>query len=75
MIRGVRAAAILREDGDRRIKFSLRSKGSDNVQAIAEKFGGGGHRNASGGTIEAPLEQARDMLLAAIGDYFAFDGK
>ncbi len=66
-LRTVRVAATLREEGPDRYKFSLRSYGDDNVQEIAARFGGGGHRNASGGTIEAPLEEAKMMLVEIIG--------
>ncbi|BDQ35403.1 DHH family phosphoesterase [Pseudodesulfovibrio portus] len=67
-LKAVRVAAILREEGTDLYKFSLRSYGDDNVQAIAARFGGGGHRNAAGGTIAAPLQEARDMLITAIGE-------
>jgi len=67
-LRSVRVAAILREEAPDKYKFSLRSYGDDNVQEIAARFGGGGHRNASGGTIEAPLEDAKGMLVDIIGD-------
>lgn len=67
-LKGVRVAVILREEGPDLYKFSLRSYGDDNVQAIAARFGGGGHKNASGGTIAAPLDTARDMLIQAVAD-------
>ncbi|MGE4551792.1 MAG: bifunctional oligoribonuclease/PAP phosphatase NrnA, partial [Desulfovibrionaceae bacterium] len=51
LIKGLRVAVLLRQDAADRFKFSLRSFGEDNVQAIAARFGGGGHRNASGGTV------------------------
>lgn len=66
-LKSVRVAAILREEGPDTFKFSMRSYGNDNVQQIATKFGGGGHKNASGGTIEAPLEDAKMMLVEIIG--------
>lgn len=65
-LKSVRVSAILRQEGPDIYKFSLRSYGDDNVQEIATKFGGGGHKNASGGTIEAPLEEAKLMLVEII---------
>lgn len=65
-LKSVRVAVTLREEGDDEYKFSLRSYGDDNVQAIAARFGGGGHRNAAGGSIEAPLDEAKMMLLEVI---------
>ncbi|MFP4316725.1 MAG: DHH family phosphoesterase [Desulfovibrionales bacterium] len=66
-IRGVRIAAMLRENGAGTIKFSLRSSGDTDVQRIARMFDGGGHKNAAGGTIKGTLDEARKQLLEAIG--------
>lgn len=61
---GVRAAAFLREvaPGDR-FRLSLRSKGSIDVAAVAEQFGGGGHRNASGCTVNGSLQSASGRVV------------
>jgi phosphoesterase RecJ-like protein len=67
-LRGTRAAALLREEPDGSFKFSLRSTGADNVQSVAALFGGGGHRNASGGTIADDLETAKKRLVKALGE-------
>jgi phosphoesterase RecJ-like protein len=63
---GVEAAVFLRELPEGRIRLSLRSKGKVNVAAIAERLGGGGHENASGCTLEGPLERATKEILAAL---------
>jgi bifunctional oligoribonuclease and PAP phosphatase NrnA len=65
-ISGVEAAVFLRELPERRIRLSLRSKGRVNVAAIAERFGGGGHENASGCTLKGPLSRALDEILAVL---------
>ena len=36
------------------------------VARLAEKFGGGGHRLASGAVVEAPLDEARTRVLEAV---------
>ncbi|WP_419787592.1 DHH family phosphoesterase [Pseudodesulfovibrio sp.] len=64
-LKSVRMAAILREEAPDTYKFSLRSYGEDNVQVVAAEFGGGGHKNASGGSINAPLEEAKTRLVEA----------
>ncbi len=61
----VRVACFLRELGET-VKVSLRGKGDVDVQAIAARFGGGGHRNAAGYTVTASLEEATRDVLAAI---------
>lgn len=67
-LRGVRAAVILREEPDGAFKFSLRSTGADNVQKVAARFEGGGHRNAAGGTIADTLDSAKKRLIGALGE-------
>jgi phosphoesterase RecJ-like protein len=34
-----------------------------NVATIAERFGGGGHENASGCTLDGPLPVAKERIL------------
>ena len=63
-ILGIRAAVFLRElpDGNR-FRLNLRSKGTVDVADVAERFGGGGHRNASGCTIDGPITHAAPLLV------------
>lgn len=52
------------------IRFSFRSKGEFSVHELAKAhFGGGGHTNAAGGTMNCPLNQAIDKFLSVISDY------
>lgn len=65
-IEGVEVSILLRERNDGLIKANLRSNSYVDVSAIAECFNGGGHKRASGFTIEGPLEDIRERLLAKI---------
>jgi bifunctional oligoribonuclease and PAP phosphatase NrnA len=47
------------------VKVSFRSRGVD-VARIAEQLGGGGHRLASGATVEAPLDEVRARVLRLV---------
>jgi phosphoesterase RecJ-like protein len=58
-----RVAALFREQEDGRTKVSLRSKGPLDVNRVARRHGGGGHRNASGIVLGCPLDEARSRLL------------
>lgn len=61
--RDVEAVIMLRAlDGVTRV--SLRSKGLVDVRAVAAAFGGGGHRNASGFSSEAPAAHVEPLVLA-----------
>ena len=60
-----RVACFLREVGGK-VKVSLRGKGDVDVQAVAARFGGGGHRNAAGCTLDGPLDDATRAVLSAV---------
>ena len=64
-IGSVRVACFLREI-DGHVKVSLRGKGDVDVNLIAARFGGGGHRNAAGCTLARPLPDATREVLAAV---------
>ena len=51
----VQVAIFFRELPDARWRVSLRSKGKVNVAAVAERFGGGGHKCASGCSLDGPM--------------------
>lgn len=63
---GVCAAALLRELPEGGYRVSLRSRGSVDVASVAEAFGGGGHRNASGCTLLFAATDAVNLLEAAL---------
>jgi len=66
-IAGVQVAVFLRElpEGTQ-FRLSLRSQGDVDVARVAERFGGGGHRIASGCTLDGPLESAMACLVAEL---------
>jgi phosphoesterase RecJ-like protein len=63
-IEGVEVALFFRELPTHRFRVSLRSKGHVNVAAVAERFGGGGHKCASGCEVDGPLSVAVERLVA-----------
>jgi len=65
-IEGAEAAAFLRELPSGQFRLSIRSKGKINVARVAEALGGGGHRSASGCTLEGPLTHAVDSILTQL---------
>ena len=62
-IKGVELAVFLRETGPDRWKLSLRSRGRVNVDAIARHFGGGGHVQAAGASLEGDYEECRRAFI------------
>jgi phosphoesterase RecJ-like protein len=59
----VEVAALLVELKDGRIRCSMRSTGNIDVSEIAAKFGGGGHKMASGTFLPGPLEEAKKIII------------
>jgi phosphoesterase RecJ-like protein len=64
----IRIVLLLREDADGQSRVSLRSKGTVDIRAVAQQFGGGGHLNASGFTSDLPLATLRAQLLPLLTD-------
>lgn len=63
----VRLGALLKELGPRKTKASLRSNNAVDVAKLAQRFGGGGHRNAAGCIIDLPLREVGDELVRMAG--------
>ncbi|MBL8021464.1 MAG: bifunctional oligoribonuclease/PAP phosphatase NrnA [Leptospirales bacterium] len=54
----IQAGILFTEREAQQTKVSVRSRGSINMLASVEKYGGGGHKNACGATIPMDLETA-----------------
>lgn len=67
-IKDSRAAFILVQQPNRKFKVSLRSRLNFDVTPIAEKLGGGGHRQASGAMLDGPLEKAIEKLISLFSE-------
>jgi phosphoesterase RecJ-like protein len=64
--REVVASIYMREVGDNKYRVSLRSKGDINVARVAEKFGGGGHANAAGCSVEGNWDEKEAEIVARL---------
>ena len=64
-IDGVRYAVVLKEHEDDVWRVSIRSRVGD-AQAVAARFGGGGHRAAAGFNIEGPGDEVQARLVEAL---------
>jgi len=62
-VKGCEVGALLREDKPDYIKVSLRSKDEVDVSIIAQKFGGGGHKNAAGFEVSSRIEDVKQELV------------
>lgn len=66
-VKGVEAVVFVRQETETSCTIGFRSREKVDVSAIAAKFGGGGHRNASGCSTNGKL----DTLIPAIVKEFA----
>jgi phosphoesterase RecJ-like protein len=67
-VKGTELAVILIEQPDGRIKISFRSRGPVDCNALAARFGGGGHKAAAGTIVDGPFETARERIAAAVDE-------
>jgi phosphoesterase RecJ-like protein len=65
-IKGIEVAVLLREVESNKFKASMRSKGKIDVASICNLFGGGGHKNAAGCTINGSFEGVKGKIKEAL---------
>jgi len=67
-IKGVEVAVLFREnlDTQNEVRVNLRSQGRVDVNKIASFFNGGGHKTASGATVQGDLGQVTKKVLDKI---------
>jgi len=73
-IEGVDVAILFKELDEEAVKISFRSAGDADVNAFADKFGGGGHKNASGAFVRRSLGETMDQVVGAALRAFERDG-
>ncbi len=62
-VKDIQAVAFLKEIAPDSYRVSLRSKGDVDVNTVANKFGGGGHKNAAGCSLTGAYPDVRKRLL------------
>lgn len=65
-VEGAEVAVLFVEFKDDETKVSLRSRSEFDVRAVAERFGGGGHRAAAGVAFKGKLSDAQEAILDAL---------
>lgn len=71
-IAGVEAVALFKELPENGLKVSLRSRGTVDVEAVASRHDGGGHRNAAGCRFEeTSLDEARTTIVGELAEALA----
>jgi phosphoesterase RecJ-like protein len=70
-VAGVEVAILFRQLGLDKFKVSFRSVDKINVAQLSEKFGGGGHHQAAGATLEGTLEDIQNLIRKEVDDLIA----
>ena len=70
---GVRMCVFAREQADGSIKLSLRSVAPNKVSGVAKHFGGGGHAQAAGATVQLALDDAIAQVVACMQEELEAD--
>ena len=65
-IGGVEVAVMLREIEGGQVKVSMRSQGRVDVECVARRHHGGGHRNAAGFTMAGTLDDAAALVTSEL---------
>jgi len=65
-LKGTEVGVLFTQKNDSKTKVSLRSQNSFDVSALARAFGGGGHRNAAGCTVDQDLNSTKELILKKI---------
>lgn len=63
-VEGTEVALLFRDTG-KGVKVSFRANGPVDVNALAHRFGGGGHVKASGAMLDGPLDEVRRTVVGA----------
>lgn len=65
-VKEIQAVVFFKEWEGNQYRISLRSKGIIDVGDVAKRFGGGGHKNASGCTVVGSLASVRQQVLPLV---------
>ncbi|MFH1771493.1 MAG: bifunctional oligoribonuclease/PAP phosphatase NrnA [Candidatus Omnitrophota bacterium] len=69
LLKGVEVFILFKKAGKNKIRVNFRSRSSVDVNRVAKFFGGGGHKRASGTTMEDTLESAQKKVITFVRRY------
>jgi len=62
------AVALFKRQASGTFRVSLRSKADVDVRAVADRWGGGGHKNAAGCTLTGDYDVLKRTMIEAVGE-------
>jgi phosphoesterase RecJ-like protein len=73
MVKEIQAVVFFKQVEGRHFRVSLRSKGEVDIGAVAKEFGGGGHKNAAGCSVDGHIDELRNIFVEKVRR--AIDGR
>jgi bifunctional oligoribonuclease and PAP phosphatase NrnA len=70
-VKSVDLAILFREGGDGQVHVSMRSREGINVAKLAQRHGGGGHRQAAACRIQGSLSAVRSQFIGEAASYIS----
>lgn len=69
LLRDVEVFVLFKKVSARRVRVNLRSRSRIDVNRVAKFFGGGGHKRASGATVEGTINAVEKQVISFIRRY------
>ena len=66
-VKEIQAVVFFKQIQGEEFRVSMRSKGEVDIGSVAKAFGGGGDKNAAGGTATGAIDDLRTLFLQRIG--------
>jgi phosphoesterase RecJ-like protein len=73
LVKDIQAVVFFKQVEGQHFRVSLRSKGEVDIGAVAKEFGGGGHKNAAGCSVDGHIDELRNIFVEKIRR--AIDGR
>jgi phosphoesterase RecJ-like protein len=67
-VKEIQAVVFFKQVEGEEYRVSMRSKGDIDIGSIAKTFGGGGHKNAAGCTVNGPIDALQKLFIQKIED-------
>jgi phosphoesterase RecJ-like protein len=65
-VKEIEAVLFFKQDEGEQYRVSMRSKGAIDIGAVAKEFGGGGHKNAAGCTVNGAIDMLQKVFVEKI---------
>jgi phosphoesterase RecJ-like protein len=72
-VKEIQSVVFFKQNEGNSYRVSMRSKGDIDIGTVAKQYGGGGHKNAAGCSVDGPIDILRKQFVQQIEQ--AIDGR